>query len=72
MNEPFDIFYKRKHPDKCQLCLGGCKLRETGYIGIIEMPCPFCENGFSDAPLFTDEDSTAFDEWYRKRKTDHA
>ena len=66
MNEPFDVFWKRENPDKCQVCIGEGKLRWRGPItgGICATDCKFCDaTGKSDAPLFTDEDSVDFDAW---------
>jgi len=72
MNEPFDVFLKREHPGHCQLCLGEGRLMGpsplSGRRSVVA--CALCNGtGESDAPLFTDADSVAFDEWNRKRVT---
>lgn len=72
MVESFYVFFKQKDPDGCQICLGKGKLDAVGlFTGKWHTPaCPLCNGtGKSDAPLFTDADSVAFDEWNKKRVT---
>lgn len=66
MTEPFDVFYKRNNPEGCQVCCGQGKLSATGRLTgqKLVVHCTYCDyTGKSDAPLFTDEDSLAFEAW---------
>lgn len=62
--EPFDVFFKKRNPDKCQVCLGEGKIVARGmFINKIRIPCGFCQGtGLSDAPLFTDDEEVSPDE----------
>ncbi len=70
MSDPFDVFFKKANPDRCQLCCTDRgKIHGHGSFMAIMMQCPLCDGtGLSDAPLFTDEDSVDFDKWHEKHK----
>jgi len=73
MHKPFDVFYKRNNPDRCQVCAGQGAVQAIGTI--IRKPlvvdCMYCNGtGKSDAPLFTDEDSADYEAWRLKGEGD--
>ena len=57
MNEPFDVWFKRQNPDKCQVCLGqGTLVMKGRWVERLVFPCTPCKGtGLSDLPLFTAE-----------------
>ena len=62
--KPFDVFFKERNPDKCQVCFGEGQIFCRGmFVDKIRLPCTFCKGtGYSNAPLFTDDEEVSPDE----------
>ena len=58
MGDPFDVWFKKRNPRKCQLCFGQGKIQFHGrWIRNLSVKCTACGGtGESMSPLITDDE----------------